>query len=1105
MKKFYALLALLLAFVSGVSAQEVTLDFSDTSGSKWGIPTSGTNTAEQSFTYDGQTIKLYATTNYKQNGGYLILGKKDSYLELPAFSFAVEKIEVVGHSGASGAVKQNIYVGDAAVSTETTGANAVTNTYEIAADKQAAGTIYKLVVTSSHNTQIEAIKIYKKAAADGIAKPTISGETTFFGSTTVTLATETDGADIYYTTDGNDPTAASTKYTAPFDLTATTTVKAIAIKGSAQSSVASKTFTAGASVATVAELTALENNTEFLYTGKLTVVAKPTTKHLFVKDAENKSTLIYGNPEANIATLTEAGQTIAANWKGKVSLYSKLFEVVPSEVLAATDDAIATVTYPTVELAAVTVDNANQVVTLKGVTYAKGSGKNFTISKGGADVAGYNQFNIDIDDPVDGETYDIFGVISRYNDNAQFQPITITRAPKLIPVTLNPATGADLFTELDNAADPIVNDGNLVGDITINLAANGAYTASGSLSASKNIAINGADGATIDASTLTGALVSLQAPAEGWTEADNVTIKDVKVTGLQKALIATAGKNYYAKTVEVNNAVVEVTADVTTFDFTKGGVAGTLKIQKSTLYATTTTTKSLYSSQSGQKATEYKDDAIQTFDISNSTFYNFAKTKNFFSHRQSNQTWLAYTIKNNVFVDCGKSGQVIKGLNGGSAGSNPTWTIEGNLFNFDGADTSAAEDTGDSAEPVNNSVAGVITFTSLETPDFGGTVKVADPAAAPAAGQLGDPRWTLTYAQAPIDIVIGATELTAANNDITAALETAEAGIALIGDITINLAEGTYKATKSIEAPANVAINGAEGAVIDASELTGALVSLQAPAEGWTEADNVTIKDVKVTGLQKALIATAGKNYYAKTVEVNNAVVEVTADVTTFDFTKGGVAGTLKIQKSTLYATTTTTKSLYSSQSGQKATEYKDDAIQTFDISNSTFYNFAKTKNFFSHRQSNQTWLAYTIKNNVFVDCGKSGQVIKGLNGGSAGSNPTWTIEGNLFNFDEADTSAAEETGDSAEPVNNNVAGVITFTSVTTPDFGGTVYLGENATAPTELGDPRWTLAYDTTGILSVNAEAVDANAPMYNLAGQRVAAGYKGIVIQNGKKFFQK
>ncbi|MBR1689014.1 MAG: chitobiase/beta-hexosaminidase C-terminal domain-containing protein, partial [Prevotella sp.] len=548
MKKFYALLALLLAFVSGVSAQEVTLDFSDTSGSKWGIPTSGTNTAEQSFTYDGQTIKLYATTNYKQNGGYLILGKKDSYLELPAFSFAVEKIEVVGHSGASGAVKQNIYVGDAAVSTETTGANAVTNTYEIAADKQAAGTIYKLVVTSSHNTQIEAIKIYKKAAADGIAKPTISGETTFFGSTTVTLATETDGADIYYTTDGNDPTAASTKYTAPFDLTATTTVKAIAIKGSAQSSVASKTFTAGASVATVAELTALENNTEFLYTGKLTVVAKPTTKHLFVKDAENKSTLIYGNPEANIATLTEAGQTIAANWKGKVSLYSKLFEVVPSEVLAATDDAIATVTYPTVELAAVTVDNANQVVTLKGVTYAKGSGKNFTISKGGADVAGYNQFNIDIDDPVDGETYDIFGVISRYNDNAQFQPITITRAPKLIPVTLNPATGADLFTELDNAADPIVNDGNLVGDITINLAANGAYTASGSLSASKNIAINGADGATIDASTLTGALVSLQAPAEGWTEADNVTIKDVKVTGLQKALIATAGKNYYAKT-----------------------------------------------------------------------------------------------------------------------------------------------------------------------------------------------------------------------------------------------------------------------------------------------------------------------------------------------------------------------------------------------------------------------------------------------------------------------------------------------------------------------------------------------------------------------------
>lgn len=40
------------------------------------------------------------------------------------------------------------------------------------------------------------------------------------------------------------------------------------------------------------------------------------------------------------------------------------------------------------------------------------------------------------------------------------------------------------------------------------------------------------------------------------------------------------------------------------------------------------------------------------------------------------------------------------------------------------------------------------------------------------------------------------------------------------------------------------------------------------------------------------------------------------------------------------------------------------------------------------------------------------------------------------------------------------------------------------------------------TGISNAVAEKVNANAPIYNLAGQRVNANFKGIAIQNGKKF---
>ena len=44
-----------------------------------------------------------------------------------------------------------------------------------------------------------------------------------------------------------------------------------------------------------------------------------------------------------------------------------------------------------------------------------------------------------------------------------------------------------------------------------------------------------------------------------------------------------------------------------------------------------------------------------------------------------------------------------------------------------------------------------------------------------------------------------------------------------------------------------------------------------------------------------------------------------------------------------------------------------------------------------------------------------------------------------------------------------------------------------------------------TTGITNITTDAADANAPAYNLAGQKVGKEYKGVVIKAGKKFIQK
>ena len=75
-----------------------------------------------------------------------------------------------------------------------------------------------------------------------LGAPLIDGDTPFVSTTEVTIEAE-EGASIFYTTNGSTPTEESTKYTEALTLSSTTTVKAIAVKGTYVSTVASKTFT----------------------------------------------------------------------------------------------------------------------------------------------------------------------------------------------------------------------------------------------------------------------------------------------------------------------------------------------------------------------------------------------------------------------------------------------------------------------------------------------------------------------------------------------------------------------------------------------------------------------------------------------------------------------------------------------------------------------------------------------------------------------------------------------------------------------------------------------------------------------------------------------
>lgn len=116
------------------------------------------------------------------------------------------------------------------------------------ADKTWTGNAAAVTFAATATCNINKITVtYSEVAADVVTPPTISGETSFMGTTTVKI-TAAEDLTIYYTTDGTEPAKNpddewENQYSGSFDINETTTVKAIAYdeEGNA-SAVVEKTF-----------------------------------------------------------------------------------------------------------------------------------------------------------------------------------------------------------------------------------------------------------------------------------------------------------------------------------------------------------------------------------------------------------------------------------------------------------------------------------------------------------------------------------------------------------------------------------------------------------------------------------------------------------------------------------------------------------------------------------------------------------------------------------------------------------------------------------------------------------------------------------------------
>lgn len=266
-----------------------------------------------------------------------------------------------------------------------------------------------------------AIALYKKASAEGvILAPTITGEVNFLDKTTVSITAE-EGLKVYYTLDGTEPTNASTEYTAPFELTATTTVKAVAYDGDKASAVVSKTFTKTPLIG-CAEANALAEG-EIAYMKPFDIVyVVEGAGYIYIKD-ETGTALIYSY-DWDEPTYFAAGDHVEG-FIGKSSPYKGLPELKPNvdyNDLTITKGGAAS--EPTIFAEAPLATDVHKYVQFNGVkfteavTFDEGVASNATMLVGETEVTLRNAFKLGADFVAE-KPYNVVGFVAIFNEDIQ--------------------------------------------------------------------------------------------------------------------------------------------------------------------------------------------------------------------------------------------------------------------------------------------------------------------------------------------------------------------------------------------------------------------------------------------------------------------------------------------------------------------------------------------------------------------------------------------------------------------------------------------------------------------------------------------------------------
>ena len=292
------------------------------------------------------------------------------------------------------------------------------------------------VVFTATNFQVRATKVTVTVGGEvGLMAPSISPASgAYYESIEVNMSCLTDGAKIYYTTNGSTPTASSTQYTAPFtipfELGKTVTVKAVSVKDGKTSDVTTATYRfEDAPTFGWADMFNVADNTNVTFTYP-SVVLWQSGQNMYVKD-ETGYGLVY-----QCSQVYQIGDIIPAGFGGQKATYNGMPELKsPKGFQAAT-------TYVEVKPDIITPAQvaepywAHYVLLQNVKVTVSGDGGTFTDANGNSCPFYSKTFGVPA--PTDGGNHDVWGIVAAYKPNNgdlvfQVLPISFDEEPMREP------------------------------------------------------------------------------------------------------------------------------------------------------------------------------------------------------------------------------------------------------------------------------------------------------------------------------------------------------------------------------------------------------------------------------------------------------------------------------------------------------------------------------------------------------------------------------------------------------------------------------------------------------------------------------------------------